>query len=74
MAIDPNGNKGVSRAPMPTHGFECIVCHDTGLYVWQGEYRVCMGPHTEGRRHQLQDEATEANKILRKLEERTTRK
>ena len=37
MAIDPKGNRGVSRAPMPTHGFECLLCHDSGTHAVAGK-------------------------------------
>ena len=75
MALDPQGNKGVARAPMPARDApSCMICRDGGLYVHDGEYRVCMAPHTEGHRRELQKEADEANESLRLLEKRTNAK
>jgi hypothetical protein len=71
MALDPLGNKGVSRAPMPSDGIDCRLCRDTCLIYWEGEYR--MAPHTEGKRRELQLQATEANETLRNLERKTKR-
>ncbi len=52
----------------PTDGIECRICSDSGLYLWQNEWRVCKAPHTQGRREQLQREADGANAAMRKLE------
>lgn len=58
----------------PTHGFECILCHDTGLQHRDGIYYVCMAPHTEGHRRRLEQEAAEANETLRALERKTKKR
>lgn len=52
----------------------CQMCKDGDLIVINGEYQVCMAPHTEGRRREIQARATEANETLKKLERRTASK
>ena len=71
MALDSSGNKGVSRAPMPgPNAPECVICTDSGLYKYDGTFRVCMSPHTEGKREDLQKQAEEANDAMARMESR----
>jgi hypothetical protein len=42
--IDPNGNKGVSRAPLPTHPWTCNLCRDSGMHRHTGEVNFCGCP------------------------------
>jgi len=46
----------------------CTLCRDTGLYVWDNEWRVCRAPHTEGKREELQKQADGANEAFARLE------
>lgn len=58
----------------PADAPQCMLCRDGGLYAYENEYRVCMAPHTEGKREELQREADEANASLELLRKRTERK
>jgi hypothetical protein len=52
----------------PPNAADCVLCRDTGLQFRDDTYFVCMAPHTEGRRHELQAQANEANETLAALE------
>lgn len=74
MAIDPKGNRGVSRAPMPTHGFECLLCHDSGTHMHTGEWAFCLCPAGIARLAANPQECEEANAILANLERKTAKR
>lgn len=59
----------MSRAhhPTPEDHDLCMICKADGLYYHDGTYLVCMAPHTEGRRQQLQRDADAANANQEKL-------
>jgi hypothetical protein len=58
----------------PDDGIECRICGDSGLYRWENEWRVCMGPHTEGKREELQNKADESNTTMRAMEAKLERR
>lgn len=74
MAIDPKGNRGVSRAPMPTHGFECLLCHDSGTHMHTGEWAFCLCLAGVKRKSANPLECEEANKILADMERKMTKR
>jgi hypothetical protein len=66
------GPMGEHQIPdIPKDAPQCMMCRDSGLYFYDGTYRVCRAPVHDFSLTEKQKEADEANATLRRLEEKT---